>query len=183
MKKISNNREFTLAFQSRSSFLYAKSLVDFHVQLGLSDNDKRSVILLGAISGYYAAPFMSSNQLGRLSHKIVPSEFRVTHTNLIDLRNKVFMHLDKDVDILSVANATNIRVIIDATSNSIKFESRSFSASSSAIEGIANLLVWWTEHLDCILNDYLHLQTHNTMPASGTYILSTAGNRFEFIPE
>jgi hypothetical protein len=61
----------------------------------------------------YARPFTDNAKIGKLSPKLVPTEFQDVHSALINLRNKAFSHSDSDGALDGHGKMTEVRFSFD----------------------------------------------------------------------
>jgi hypothetical protein len=181
--RVRDNRKFTLAWNAMCSFMSARSVVDMIHAQQLGEQDPRTVVLFGAIAGYYAAPFMSTNKLGRLPKSIIPSQYEAQHESLMDLRNKVFLHLDKDVNFDGRSKVTNLRVTIDQDSDGVKIEAKSWTPTPASLAEITALIDLLIKELHESVMEYLCARLPRACVAPGAYRLKTEGANFELEPD
>lgn len=180
---VDNNKTFTLAWNAMCSFMSAQSLVKIIQQLNLAQHDPRTIALFGAIAGYYAVPFMSSNRLGQLPKSIVPSAYKVRHKDLMTLRNKVFLHLDSGVNFDGRKDVTNVRVTIAQNSDDVKIEAKSWTPKPTTLAEIAALLEHLIQELHENAMQYVRKRLPRTCVAPGAYRLKIDGDQFELEPD
>lgn len=94
MKKLTQNQrlEYWKYQCAALSFIRAKEVVDY-----LISNENSTLIyqLLTSMYVLYGRPFKQRKRV-RISEDIVPSKYMEEHGFLIDLRNKMFAHVDTD---------------------------------------------------------------------------------------
>jgi len=144
--------------------MHAKHLHDLVDQLKLEELEPRFATIYGGITGYYMAPFMGTNKLGCLKEKYIPAEHRDTHRKLKTLRNKIFMHLDKDID-------------------TVKVEDKSWTPSTDTLEQIQQLLNWCINDLTTKIDAYMKSRIPRMILVPGNYILKPEGTEFDLEPE
>ena len=110
--QISNPQELTLYWHALIAFMQAKSVGNLMVDLKLHEQDKRSAILFGALCGYYARPFGPNNGIGRLSDDIIPAPYVGRHSELIYMRNKIFMHSDSDAAMSDNQKVNELKFVV-----------------------------------------------------------------------
>ena len=181
--KVDDNKTFMLFWNSMHSFKSARSIIDMIYQQKLGEQDPRTAVLFGAITGYYAAPFMRTNNLGQLCDSVVPSQYEDLHNNLRTLRDKIFLHLDKGVDFDGRKDVTSLRVSIAKNVDDVKMEAKSWTPTQTILAEIRELL----DHLIQVLhNDAMaYVQKHvcRACIVPGEYRLKVDGNQFELEPD
>ena len=177
--RVKDNRTFTLAWNAMCSFMSARSLVNIIHEQRLGQQDPRTAVVFGAIAGYYAAPFMPTNKLGQLPKSIVPAQYKIRHKDLMDLRNKVFLHLDKDVQFDGRSSVTNLRVTIDQDSDGVMIEAKSWTPTPVILSEITALLGLLIKDLHASAMQYAHASLSRACVTPGAYRLKTDGDSFE----
>jgi hypothetical protein len=127
-----------------------------------------------AIAVIYARPFTTSEIVGALSDKVVPSETRSLHDQLMKLRDQVSAHSDADAwpHGRDGPPANNVQVIITSDGQrSLAIYELKFS--STAINGITTLCDFLIDHTTNEVNS-IWRRLHEagltpTMP--GSYIM------------
>jgi len=64
----------------------------------------------------YCRPFTKNDRIGKLDPSLVPQEFNVLHSTLINLRNKAFAHTDSSGDLQEHGKMTDVRILFDGKS-------------------------------------------------------------------
>jgi hypothetical protein len=127
-----------------------------------------------AIAVIYARPFTTSEIVGALSDKVVPSETRSLHDQLMKLRDQVSAHSDADAWAHGRDGppANNVQVIITSDGQrSLAIYELKFS--STAINGITTLCDFLIDHTTNEVNSiWRHLHEAGLTPTMpGSYIM------------
>ncbi len=170
---IRTDREFMLAWNAMSSFKKAQDILSLLNKSIEAGKHPVSMSLFGAICGYYAAPFMSSNNLGCLPAKnLISARNKKLHESMLKLRNEVFMHLDADVELFGVKYATNPRIIVwqDKT---ITIEAKSWLPNGFKLIEIETLLRKLVELLHGHALEYIKNKLQGMDLPPGEYVVVT----------
>jgi hypothetical protein len=71
----------------------------------------------------YARPFTNNSRIGTLSTSLVPPEYKVLHSTLVELRHKAFAHTDASGRLPGRGMMTEVRLVFEGGSV-VNFSSR-----------------------------------------------------------
>ena len=99
--------KLSIAFDS---FTEIKKSCKYAIDHKVGSADPGYYAIAVGIVTLYGRPFTDNAKVGKLSPKIVPTEFQDLHSAIIDLRNKAFSHSDADGELPDHGKMTEVRV-------------------------------------------------------------------------
>jgi hypothetical protein len=98
---------------ARSSFVEARIQCELLLKTNPPPNSGLRRALTIAIVTLYSRPFKQRKAV-RLSEGVVPSEFRPTHDDIIEIRDKSIAHRDLDGPVADWGFISQVRVLIES---------------------------------------------------------------------
>lgn len=145
-------------------------------KLGLNDKSPLAATLYGAIVGYYARPFTSSNNLGKLPDSIVPKEYEQYHRDAIQFRNQVFLHTDGNAQAPGKSDINRLRFTRCSDNDPLLIHNIVPIPKEKTLLAFCNLLDFLIVEINTAINDYIKHQVPDMQLAPGTYVLKLDGD-------
>jgi hypothetical protein len=166
--------EFWKYSYARSSFIEAVTYLDLFSRSGADRATHRALTV--AILVAYSRPFKQRPAV-RLADDFVPVNHKDTHSDAIEMRDKVVAHRDLDGPVAEWGFVSQLELHYDA--GGLELNTRSPYLTDALVPRLRNLAAALTEKADRELDDFV--QTYLRLHPQGIYVVSLDENPVEWL--
>jgi hypothetical protein len=128
--------------------------------------------LMVAIYTTYGRPFTKSWGFGKLPNDFIPDEFKVLHSELITQRDKLYAHVDKDMDHIDYGPANELRVTVGSDSR-CQLWTQPFQPSHQQVKDIFRLVSQLHQKMKYWTDEFVEKYMHEMEVSPGDYLVNT----------
>lgn len=154
---------------ARSSFVEARLECELLLSTNPPPNSTLRRALSIAIVTLYSRPFKQRKSV-RLSDDIVPPEFRATHDDIIEIRDKSIAHRDLDAPVADWGFISQVRVLI--ASGGLTVHTISPILANEKAHDLLPLLDALTEKLSVVTLEFIKKYLVHMHASDGSYVVS-----------
>lgn len=154
---------------ARSSFVEARLECDFLLSANPPPNSPLRRALSIAIATLYSRPFKQRKSV-RLGDDVVPTEFRRTHDELIEIRDKSIAHRDLDAPVAEWGFISQVRAMIE--SGRLTVHTLSPILENAKAHELIPLLDALIKKMDAVSLDFINKYLIPMHMSDGSYVVS-----------